>query len=750
MNPGSWLIRIAAIATLVALVAGVRWSRGHAPSERLFRRAYDTMTAMLVFASIALFTAILRHDFRYEYVVHYSSRDLPMLYLISAFWGGQEGTYLLWALFGAVLGYWLLYKESWQRPLVMTTYLGTVALLNLLMLHPNADPFRLGATVPADGNGLNPLLQDPWMATHPPVVFLGYAALTIPAVLAMVGIWKRDETRWIIPGLRFALFGFITLGVGIALGAFWAYKVLGWGGFWGWDPVENASLIPWLMVTALLHGFIVQQMTGALRLTNPLLAMGCYLTVIYATFLTRSGVLADFSVHSFPKGTVYSWLLSGMTAVTAVSVWTILRRKRERTPTISSAFAWPLVLTGTLVLFVISAFLVLLGTSWPILSGWFGNPGTPNAGFYNQVNLPIYVLLVLLLGIGPFLTWAPVPIRRSLQRLAPSAAVAAVITIVAYALGGRGIGQLLLFFGGIFTVVSNLIRFAHVAPHRFLTTGAAVAHIGFGMMIMGVVASESWDTSERARLPQGQAVEVLDRTITYHGFIAGSEPKDRYALEVGSLAGGASHSGAIRTEMTCFTLPNGQLFRKPAILRRLTGDLYISPEEINSHAGTEALELPKGTPVDWHGSTLTFERFGMGGGDHEEMSVSALVQLARDGQTESLVLPLRMYGGKMQGVAVQSQLATELSFTLGGMSVEQGVIRVGAEDASAPGAGYMLVEASKKPLINLLWFGAILIFVGCVIAFVRRSVDRLLDESTAVHQAKGTRAQRQSSAVPAN
>ncbi len=731
MNPGSWLIRLAAFSTVLAFVFGIRWARGHGPSEKLFRRAYDAMALLLGFASVALMTAILRHDFRYEYVTHYSSRDLPMLYLVSAFWGGQEGTYLLWAVFATAIGYWLLYRESWQRPTVMTAYVGTIGLLNLLMLHPNADPFRLGATVPADGNGLNPLLQDPWMAAHPPVVFLGYAALAVPAILALVAVWKRDETKWIVPGLRFALFGFITLGIGIVMGAFWAYKVLGWGGFWGWDPVENASLVPWLVVTALVHGLLVQQMTGSLRLSNVLLAMGGYLTTVYATFLTRSGVLADFSVHSFPKGTVYSWLVAGMTTVVAVFAVTLLRRRNQTTPRLTGGFTWPLILASAMGLLTVSTFLVLLGTSWPIISSWFGKPGTPNAGFYNEVNLPIYILLGVLLGIGPFLTWLPIAPARWLKRFAPSVVIAAVMTVLAVMMGAHGVGSLLLFFAATMALVSNVIRFAHLAPHRLLTTGAAVAHIGFALVLIGIIASEGWDASERIRLPIGESTRVLDRTVTYLGHVDGTEGKDRWSLEVGEAG------NARKVETTFYSLPNRQSFRKPAIVREALGDLYIAPEEVGSGSEASRLELVKGEAQDFGGATLTFQRFNMGDGSHEGMSLTAEVEIAKDGKSELLNLPLHFDGGTLEGDAIESEVAGGLSLALAGMSVEQGMIRVDVAGSGGAQAESMLLEVSRKPLIGLLWFGTFMIFAGCGIALARRSVDRLLDETMAVHQAKG-------------
>ena len=258
MSVGSALIIIALVLGAIAFLSALGWARERRGAEKWFGRAYHGMTAALLLASVLLMAAILRHDFRYDYVVGYSSRDLPLLYLFSAFWGGQEGTYLLWALFAALLGYGLFRRQGWQRAAVMAAYVPTILVLLLFMLNRQGNPFRLALPAPPDGRGLNQLLQDPWMATHPPIVFLGYSAMTIPAVLAWAAIFRRDERSWCAPALRWTLVGFVTLGVGIIRGGVGAYKVLGWGGCWGWDPVENASLIPWIVSAALIHGLLVQ------------------------------------------------------------------------------------------------------------------------------------------------------------------------------------------------------------------------------------------------------------------------------------------------------------------------------------------------------------------------------------------------------------------------------------------------------------------------------------------------------------
>lgn len=744
MTAGTIVLRLAFVAFVAAFILGLGWARGRRSWERPFRWAYGGMTGLLVVAAILLYRAILTHDFRFEYVIGYSSRDLAPIYLWSAFWGGQEGTYLLWALFSAGFGY-LLMRDSWQRPSVMTAWTGTVGVLLFFMMNSHGNPFRLAAVVPPDGRGLNPLLQDPWMAAHPPIVFLGYAAMTVPAVLAWVAAIRRDESTWAATALRWTLVAFFVLGGGIIMGGIWAYKVLGWGGFWGWDPVENASLIPWIVSVALIHGLLVQQSTKGLRLSNLLLAMAGYVLVLYATFLTRSGVLAEFSVHSFPKGSIYHWLLGAIIASLAASLFALSRRRARDEAPMESRFAWPLVLSTTIVLFAVSALLVLIGTSWPILSSAFGKPSTPTAPFYNQVNLPLYVILLAALGLGPFLAWVPLPPRLWLRRFLPSVAVALAGTVMAVALGGRGASSIVLFFFALLALASNAIRLIEVGRRRLLHTGAAVAHLGFALMFVGIVAGESWDRAQELHLPLGEPATAFGRTFTYDGHVEGSEPEDAWGIRVGDRAGRESSAA-----VTLYRLPDGQIFKKPAILRQAAGDLYLSPIALDLAEPRGArLTLQKGEPLTGDGVTYTFLRYDMnhadgmtaGGG----MRVDAVVTVRQGDRVDTLALPLQASGGAMQGTPVPVPGLEGSTLTFERMSVEsasvQLVLRHPAAGDGAP-AETLLVEVSVKPFLWILWLGTGLLIAGCIVAVVRRVAERRLPAHAAAPALDGARAAR--------
>jgi cytochrome c-type biogenesis protein CcmF len=687
------------------------------------------MTLSLVAASVVLMTAILNHDFRFDYVIGYSSTDLPLIYLISAFWGGQQGTFLLWALMAALIGYPLFRRSSWEPATVMAVYTPTIMFLIGLMLDPQGNPFKLARFVPPDGNGLNPLLQDPWMATHPPMVFLGYAAMTVPAVLAFVALIRRNETFWLDTGLRWSLIGFISLGIGIILGGFWAYKVLGWGGFWGWDPVENASLVPWVIVTALIHSVLVQKFTGSLRRTTLALALGGYLTVLYATFLTRSGVLADFSVHSFPKGTLFRWLVMIMLFSLFASVWGMLRRRGPEGPVIKWNSSWPFLLTSAVVLFTIFTGIVLIGTSWPLLTSFTANPTVPGIPFYNAASLPLFVLLMLFLGVAPFSAWQASPLKLWVKPLAASIVLAVVATVVAWLMGGSGVQFLLLFLTSAFALFSNMIRFVIVARMRLLNTGAAIAHLGLALMLVGIVASSAWDMEKELNLPLGHPVQAMDRTFTYRGHVDGSEPKDLWRVAV--LTPG---KGEVTGLARMYRFKSGgeyQVMRNPAILRSLARDLYIAPLALETGSTTEPITLTKGSPVPFKGGHLEFMEFRMAtnpdGGHAGAMQVDGIVRLTDgEGETTELVLSTEYGGGEPNPTVVELKTWPGTTLAMDRISVDTGSIQVLVQ--SGGGAETLIVSVTHKPLMNLLWTGTILLLVGCTVAAIRRYVDKSAGE----------------------
>lgn len=316
-------IFLALIATFIAafyffsaqMASTTGRNRKPAQAEGAGCKWYKASAVLISIAGIYLYYIILSDQFKFAYVAGYSGRDLPLVYKISAFWAGQEGSFLLWVLFHIAFGLLMIRRAAVQQSGVMAVFSILQALLIILLLAKN--PFMMLAEPKLDGIGLNPLLQDPWMVIHPPIVFLGYAGLAIPFAFAVDSLLRKQYTDWIERALPWTLFSWSMLGAGIFIGGIWAYKVLGWGGYWGWDPVENASLVPWLVAGALVHCLLLARVRAAAVKAAYCTAIASFALVLYGTFLTRSGILSDFSTHSFADEGV-GGLLAGMLLIVTV------------------------------------------------------------------------------------------------------------------------------------------------------------------------------------------------------------------------------------------------------------------------------------------------------------------------------------------------------------------------------------------------------------------------------------------------
>src|SRR5215210_9220229 len=325
--PGAVTLWAATIFALASMWGYSLVLRGDAGSMRFARLSYDFFAVAITLSAFILGLLLLMRDFRIEYVHQYSGMDLPAHYQFAAFWAGQKGSFLIWLFWGTMLGILVKKTAGRNEPAIMGIY--TLTLMGLLFILVRENPFVMLKETPLDGQGLNPLLQDNWMVIHPPIMFIGYAASAIPFAFAMASLWRRQYDGWAARAFPWALGGFLVLGSAILLGGYWAYETLGWGGYWGWDPVENASLIPWIFGTVLIHGLYLERTKGRFRRINYVLATLGYMAVLYGTFLTRSGVLADFSVHSFVHLRISGWLTGLIAAFGGLSLYLLFSGRRE-------------------------------------------------------------------------------------------------------------------------------------------------------------------------------------------------------------------------------------------------------------------------------------------------------------------------------------------------------------------------------------------------------------------------------------
>ena len=481
---------------------------------------------------VSLFLIIANHYFEYHYAYSHSDSKLPGHYLVSTFWNGQEGSFLLWMFWHAIIGIILIHTNKfWQAP-VMTVFALVQAFLGSMILGivlPVID-FKIGSSpfillrdvmqsapifksnpefIPADGTGLNPLLQNYWMVIHPPTLFLGFATTLIPFSFCIAGLWVKKYREWVRPALPWALFSGAILGLGILMGGYWAYETLNFGGYWNWDPVENAVYVPWLILVAAIHTMITYKNSETALKVSMILVVAVFVLILYSTFLTRSGILGDASVHSFTdlglSGQLLLYLLFFTLMAIALMIvrWKNIPSSAKEISTYSREF-W--IFVSALVLCVMGV-QVLYPTSYPVINTIINNmggesnlaiPGDPY--YFTKYQLWFAVLVGLLSGVGQFFWWKKIePKTLGKELLTPLLITAiifvVIINVVLSTMGAdalKNISYLIILFAGLFTVVANAkILFSLIKSSPTLS-GGAIAHIGIGLMLIGIMFSAGY------------------------------------------------------------------------------------------------------------------------------------------------------------------------------------------------------------------------------------------------------------------
>jgi len=517
---GELLIISSFISSLLAVVFYYKASAisNELDSWKSFGRLFYGIHSFSLLSLIAiLFYLIAQHSFEYYYVWRHSSTVLPMQYILSCFWEGQEGSTMLWAFWNVVLGNVLIYSAKKWEGGVMLIFSSVQVFLSAMLLgifvfdieigsnpfillreHP--DMFNLPFTSNpnylefVEGNGLNPLLQNYWMTIHPPTVFFGFATTLIPFAYAITGLWKRKFQEWIKPALPWTYFGIAILGLGILMGGAWAYEALSFGGFWAWDPVENSSLVPWLILVGAGHLMLINRNKMRSMFTTFALSLFSFLMVVYSTYLTKSGILGETSVHSFADG-LPGQLIVFLLFYLALALFFLFKNgyqflKKTEDDAFWSREFW--IFLGALVL-VISAFQITLSSSIPVINELFGSSLAPPAkpiAHYNSWQLPLAILITLFVAISQFLKYKKTDIKEFSKQISFSVILSLLGTIAfIYLLEIRVFFINILLFTSLFAVIANADYFVRVLKGKVKKGGSALAHVGFGLVILGSVLS---------------------------------------------------------------------------------------------------------------------------------------------------------------------------------------------------------------------------------------------------------------------
>lgn len=526
---GYFCLLFAMLASLVLAGAALfaAWT-GRPELARACEKGHLAAAALMTAASAVLLQALVVRDFSFQYVASYTDSLLPMFYTVTAFWAGQAGSLLFWAWCVALMGVVFIGTRAYAelapstRAWYWVLFLAVQAFFLVLLTGP-ANPFLALAPAAAEGNGLNPLLRNPGMIFHPPLLFLGYAGFTIPACLGLASWVAAEPKPWLGAGRPWALVSWIFLTAGIALGGWWSYMELGWGGYWAWDPVENASLIPWLSATAFLHTALIEDRRGALPRTNLFLMALTLLLCFFATYLVRSGIVE--SLHAFGSGGMDVPLVSFLLLGLGVTVLALGAGRDPGARQLSGLASRQGVLVLAVWLFLAIGAVVMLGTMWPVLSKlWSENPVGLGEGFYNRVCLPLFALLTLLLAVCPWLGW-----KGGFRHAKWFYVVAGVFLGAAGVLYTQGVRLPVPLLAGAaaLAVAAGSVALLAADPAARASRpswGALGAHLGLALVVLGIAVSGPYKIETEATLAKGRAVHLGSYTLTLVDSTSTSSP----------------------------------------------------------------------------------------------------------------------------------------------------------------------------------------------------------------------------------
>jgi cytochrome c-type biogenesis protein CcmF len=765
---------------IVWLSAGRRWFMLHAVS--------------VIGIAAILILMIQQHLFEYKYVWQHSSTELPFKFLLSAFWEGQEGSTLLWMFWHSILGIVLLFTaKKWEASVMSFLALAQVMLgsmiLGIIIKVPDitldfnpfffafawaeykvgSSPFALAKDVMdipvfqmnpdyvfEDGNGLNPLLQNYWMVIHPPTLFLGFAATTIPAAFAISSLWLRNYEDWLKPALNWGLFALAVLGTGILMGGAWAYEALSFGGFWAWDPVENASLVPWLLLAAGIHTLMAYKHTGYSLGATYIFLILSFLFILYSSFLTKSGVLGDSSVHSFTDMGMSAQLVIMIVVFLLPSVYLLISRykqlpHKEKEEKINSREFWLFI--GSLV-FLVSALHIIIFTSFPVINKVVGsNIAPPDIAHYNSVEIWIAIMLATGAAVTQFFSYKTSNINKVGRTLGMMLLISIVLALplVKYFNFWRA-DYLLLTITSVFAAIGNGYYIASRLKNRMLHAGGSVTHVGFAVFMLGILISqgrqhvvslnkfginygEAFDekeTAENILLYQNDPQMMSGYRVTYLGDSA-VKPNIYFKVKYDKL----DNQGNVKKS---FTLePNVQINPKmgnvanPATYRAINKDLY-------THITTAPLK-DDGSPSD----SLLIESKKLAVGDTIFASRCFAIYLGINPKPDTTGIPikegdilvsarLRFFNADTSYVIepryfIRDLLATsiparvaepEIRFSLSRIFPEEDKIEITVEQKLEK---FIIMKAIIFPWINLLWLGAIMMVIGIAMSLRKRYLE---------------------------
>ncbi len=834
---GNAFVVLSFIAALLSFVS-FYFSSKNISFIKLARIAFNVHGFAVIGIIATMFYMLLNHYFEYQYVWQHSNTSMDMKYILSCFWEGQEGSFLLWTFWNVVLGTLLkkqLKNNEWEIPVMTIFALVQVFLASMLMgiylgdYKIGSNPFLLlrehsefsnlpfiqmpNYLAKLDGRGLNPLLMNYWMTIHPPTLFLGFASTLIPFAFAIGALWNKKYTEWQKIALPWTYFCILILGVGILMGGAWAYEALSFGGFWAWDPVENSSLVPWLVIVAAGHTMIINKNKGGSLFTTHFLAIGSFLLVLYSTFLTRSGVLGNASVHAFTDlgmtgqlvlyvltfvfitvallidellfkvsyivvsllilfyGMLYGYKtilllvwLGGSGIITVISYYKYFPKEKEEEDLYSREF-W--MFLGSLV-FLLSGLIITYFTSIPVINKLFKTEfAPPKVPVYNSWMLPFAILIMILIAASQFLKYKKTDAKKFYKRISYSFVLALLFglacSIPLYFLTNNEvkadtwtlIGYTSLFVTGLFALFANLDYFIVVLKGKVSKSGAAIAHIGFAMVLIGALISTSkkvtlaknindkklaalgkdFDDRESILLTQGDTLQMGPYSVLYKG-------KKRNGINIYYSVEYFKRDKENKTEFDFSLLPHvqdnprtGQQSAEPDTKHYLDRDIYthIAYARVDTttykknayseaknyvgHVGDTIFSSNALIIIDSLRSNLSKEQYEK---NDSILEVTAVLRCVNSDNKSFMAYPkfIIQHNVIIPKEDVVDALGLKLVFWK--VNPEEGTIEITMSEKLSNNKDFIVMKAFVFPYINVLWLGCLIMAFGTGIAVIER------------------------------
>ena len=800
------------IAFVCALLSAIFYTKS-LKNQTLGRTFFITHVLAVLGVFVTLFVIIQGHYYEYAYAYEHSSNSLPIRYMVSCFWEGQEGSFLLWMVWNAILGLVLiLTAKRWERGVLAIMALSQVVLTSMILGVDVFGVYKLGSSpfellrdkmqapifsMPnylenvVDGTGLNPLLQNYWMVIHPPTLFLGFALTIIPFASAVTSLFEKEYRAWIKPALPWALAGGMILGAGIIMGGFWAYESLSFGGYWAWDPVENASLVPWLLLISGIHLMLIKKVTNSSTIASYTLIISTYIMVLYATFLTRSGVLGETSVHSFTDlglagqlmqfVVLFIWLPIIAVTDSAAKRWYIIIPVSLLVlvlPFYTKISFYPLLILSILgiiwfvlnlnkninnhasddnilgrefwmfigsLMLVLSAVQVLVGTSKPVFNKIFGTSMVPPEdviGYYNMYQMPIAIVIAVLMAISQFFRYKNTPnIRKLFVEILITLLLAVVLT-----LGGMFLFEIanpmfvILMFAGFYALVGN-ITYIILYIQSVKLSGSSIAHIGFGLMLLGVLVSSAkkqvitadfsgqmGNFDEKARrenmlLIKNEPTRLGDYMVTYQGdSVSGDDIYFKVNYE--SIDGEESFTLLPNTQIN---EDMGGILPNPDTRHYLTYDVYTHITSLPKPASdsidwknVKEYPIEKGDSIQTTNGTVVFTGVEQSDGKSIGLKNTTLAKAMltiKQGENQLTAAPIFGINSNTYFSIREEVAEAGLRFGFEIRPTENDKPMAVLEIAeTTPQPKFIVMKGIVFPYINLLWLGTILMVVGFGIA----------------------------------